>query len=471
MERREFLKLTGAGVAAGTTGLGLVGCSSSEEPYKFWHEGNYPPVSEEVTEMKLEVEGSIPPELSGLYVRNGSNKHTGVGEHFFDGDGMLHGVRLQQGEALWYRNRYVDTPVYREETGGFGPPKLTDTTSAVSLIHHGGKLLSLGEFGYPYEIDPEDLSTIGVHTYMDKLQTNMTAHPKVDPVNGEMLFYGMNFVESGLTYMRANAAGELVQVETINTDAPTMMHDFSATENYVIFLQMPVAFSMFLAVTGDGLPFRWDDSVPTRFGVMPRNGTNADVKWFDINPCFIFHTMNAFEQGDEVVLDASRYDQLWVTDSHDFSHPAYFTRFTMNMKTGAVSESRMDDLPMEFPQLNRSTWTRPYRYGYSLSSPYANNEMSYGGATGFLRYDMQTGERVQHKLEPHYTAQEAFFVAAGKSEEEGYLLSYVYDARENLSDLWILDATNVAAGPIAKVKLPVRVPQGFHGEWVPDLSV
>jgi carotenoid cleavage dioxygenase-like enzyme len=401
-------------------------------------------------------------------VRNGSNKHTGPAEHFFDGDGMLHGIQLEKGKAAWYRNRYVDTPVYREETGGFGAPKLTDTTSAVSLIHHGGKLLSLGEFGYPYEIDPSDLSTIGAYTYDGKLTTNMTAHPKVDPVTGEMVFFGMNFVESGLTYMRANAAGELVQVETIETDAPTMMHDFAATENYVIFLQMPIAFSMFRAVTGDGLPFRWDDAVPTKFGVMPRTGTNADVKWFDVDPCFIFHNMNAFELGDEVVMDAARYDKLWVKDSHDFHHPSFLTRFSMNMKTGAVSESRLDERAMEFPQLHRGNWTRPYRFGYGLSTPYENGEMAYGGATGFLRFDLQTGKRDEHILQSHNSANEAFFVPAGKTEEEGYLLSYVYDAREQLSELWILDATNLANGPVARVKLPVRVPQGFHGEWVPE---
>lgn len=466
MQRRKFMQLGGAGLALGGTGV-LGGCSG-EEPFKFWHEGNYPPVATEETLTDLKIEGAIPPELNGLYVRNGPNEHTGPSDHFFGGDGMLHGVRLQRGEALWYRNRYVDTPVYREQSGGFGAPKMTDTTSAVSLIHHGGKLLSLGEFGFPYEMDPDDLSTRGVFTYDGKLQGSMTAHPKIDPVTGEMLFFGYNVTEPYLTYMRADASGELVQVEPIQTRAPSMMHDFAATENYVIFMELPIIFSWWLAVTGDGLPFRWDDNAVCRFGVMPRTGASADVKWFDANPCFIFHTMNAFESGDKVVLDAARYEQLWVKDSHDFNHPAYLTRFEFDMKSGAVAENQLDEQSMEFPQMHRGLWARPYRYGYGLTSEESLGEMSYDGATGFMKYDLQNGARDRHVLDKQFAPNEPFFVPTSVGEDEGYLLSFVYDRATHTSALWILDANNVSAPPVAKVQLPVRVPQGFHGVWVDE---
>ena len=464
MRRRRFLELSAAGLTLGGSGM-LAGCSR-EEPYKFWHEGNYPPVSEEVTLTDLKVEGAIPPELNGLYVRNGPNEHTGPSNHFFGGDGMLHGVQLEGGKALWYRNRYVDTPVYREDTGGFGPPKLTHTTSAVSLIQHGGRLLSLGEFGYPYEIDPSDLSTVGVYTYGDKLQTNMTAHPKVDPVTGELIFFGYNVVEPYLTYMRSDASGELVQVEPINTQAPVMMHDFAVTENYVIFMELPLVFSWWLAVTGDGLPFRWDHDAVCRFGIMPREGTNADVRWFETDPCFIFHTMNAFESGNKVVMDAARYDSLWVKDSHDFNHPAYLTRFEFDLDSGASSQARLDDQSMEFPQMHRGLWTRPYRYGYGLTSEQSLGEMSYDGATGFMKYDLQSGARQRHELEHRYAPNEGFFVPVVGNEDDGYLLSFMYDRETHTSALWILDAVNLAAAPLAKIQLPVRVPQGFHGVWV-----
>jgi carotenoid cleavage dioxygenase-like enzyme len=470
MQRRDFLRYTGAGIV-GLGGASLLAGCSKEQPYMFWREGNYPPVAEQVTVTDLKVEGAIPPELSGLYVRNGPNEHTGPSDHFFGGDGMLHGVRLHQGKALWYRNRYVDTPVLREETGGMGPPQLAATTSAVSLIHHGGKLLSLGEFGYPYEIDPEDLATIGPYDYAGRLQTNMTAHPKIDPVTGELILFGYNVMKPYLTYMRVNAAGEMVQVEPITTQGPSMMHDFAVTENYVIFMEMPIVFSMLLAVSGDGLPFRWDDSAPCRFGVMPRTGTDADVNWFDVPPCFIFHTMNAFEQGDELVLDAARYDRLWVKDSHDFNHPAYLTRFTLNLETGAVAVDRRDEQAMEFPQMHRGLWTRAYRYGYGLSAEESLGEMAYDGATGFMKFDMQRGSSERHVLAAHFAPNEAFFVPTGSAEDEGYLLTYVYDRRDHRSALWILDANNITAAPVAKVQLPVRVPQGFHGEWVSEAQL
>lgn len=474
LHRRDFLQYGGLGLAALGTAPMLTGCAE-EEPYKFWHEGNYPPVSEEVTVTDMKVEGAIPPELNGLYVRNGCNEHTGPAEHFFGGDGMLHGVMLEGGKARWYRNRYVDTPVVRDEVKGMGMPKLENTTSAVSLIHHAGRFLSLGEFGYPYEIEPGDLSTKGVYTFDGKLTTSMTAHPRIDPVSGELIFFGYSVMKPYVTYYRANAAGEVVQVEPIEMAGPTMMHDFAVTEDYVVFMEMPIGFSWLLALQSDGLPFRWDDDAPCRFGVMPRTGGSKDVKWFDIPRCFVFHVMNSFQQGDKVMVDAARYDQLWVKDSHDFNHPAYLSRFTMDMKTGKASVDRLFDRPMEFPQVHRGHWTRPYRYGYSLitdldGTPFG--EMASETATGFMKYDLQSGDSVPFEIDPNFGPNEAFFVpvngTAGQGlEDEGYLLSFVYDKTAKTSALWIMDTTDLSAGPVARVQLPVRVPQGFHGVWLP----
>lgn len=474
MKRRDFLQYTGLGAVGAASAAVLPGCSKEENSYRFWQHGNYPPVGEEITETELKVEGAIPPELNGLYVRNGPNSASGPADHFFSGDGMLHGVRLENGEAKWYRNRFVDTPVYRKESGGFGPPKPEATTSAVSLIYHGDRLLSLGEYGYPYEINPEDLSTLGTFTYDGKLGRSMTAHPRIDPVTGELLFFGYNVMEPYVTYMRAAPTGEMVQMEPLDMAGPSMMHDFAATENYVIFMEMPVTFSWMLAVTGEALPFRWDDNAVCRFGVMPRTGTAADMRWFDVPSCFIFHVMNSFEQGDEVMVDAARYDKLWVKDSHDFNHPAYVNRFTLNMKTGQVSVQQAFERAMEFPQVNRNHWTLPYRYGYSLISdiddkPFGEKDFEY--ARGFIKYDLQTGETVAHEVAAGNAPNEAVFVpasdSAGAGEDEGYLFSFVYDGNSKTSALWILDAGNLGGDPVAKVQLPVRVPQGFHGLWVP----
>ncbi len=476
MKRRQFLGYTGLGALGVATSSVLSGCSEDEPAVKFWQQGNFRSVSEEVTETNLKVEGSIPPELNGLYVRNGANSSSGIADHFFGGDGMMHGVRLAGGQAKWYRNRYIDTPAYRKEVGKFSPPTGENTTSAVSLIYHGGELMSLGEVGYPYLINPDDLSTKGVFNYDGKLTGNMTAHPRIDPVTGELLFFGYNVVSPYLTYMRADAAGNMLQVEPIELTGPSMIHDFAVTDNYVAFMEMPVRFSWLAAVTGSALPFRWDDDAPSRIGVMPRTGTNADVKWFDVPTFFVFHIMNSFEQGDEVIIDAARYDKLWVKSSHDFFHPAHLSRFAMNMKTGKASVQRIHDHSMEFPQVNRSYWTKDYRYGYSLVVDEKNDvpERLEQAAGGIRKYDVKTGEVDNYLPGPALTPAEAIFIPAlesGGGEDEGYLASYVYDKNSQTSAFCLFDATNVSAGPIAKVPLPVRVPVGFHGVWVPDSAV
>lgn len=476
MKRRDFLQYSGVGALGAATASLVVGCGEDEPAVKFWQQGNYRPVKEEVTLAGLKVEGAIPPELSGLYVRNGSNSSTGPAEHFFGGDGMLHGVRLENGRASWYRNRYVDTPVYRKEAGGFGPPKPENTTSAVSVLYHGGELMALGEFGYPYLIDPQDLSTKGAFNYDGRLPGNMTAHPRIDPATGELLFFGYDVMQPYMTYMRADAQGNMLQVEPVTMTGPSMVHDFAATKNYVVFMEMPVRFSWTSALTGSALPFKWDDDAPCRFGVMPRTGTDADVKWFDIPACFVFHIMNSFEQGDEVVVDAARYDNLWVKNSHDFFHPARLTRFSMNLSTGRASVEQMFDRAMEFPQVNRDYWTRPYRYGYSVVVDETNDspERIAQAEGGLRRYDLQTGEADSFLAGPHQEVGEGLFIPAresGGAEDEGYLATYLYDRNTQTSAFVLFDATRLSAGPICKVQLPVRVPVGFHGLWLPDSAL
>jgi carotenoid cleavage dioxygenase len=474
MKRRQFLSYTGLGVVGAASASLLGGCDSGEPTVKFWLQDNFRSVKEEVTVTDLKVKGEIPPQLNGLYVRNGTNTARGVPDHFFGGDGMLHGVRLENGQAKWYRNRYVNTPMYREESGGFGPPGGERTTSAVSLIQHGGRLMSLGEFGYPYLINPDDLSTLGVFNYDGKLTGNMTAHPRIDPVTGELIFFGYNVMEPYLTYMRADAAGNLVQVEPITLTGPSMMHDFAVTERYAVFMEMPVRFSWLSAATGDALPFKWDASAPTRVGVLPRTGSDKDVKWFDIPPCFVFHIMNSFERGDEVIVDAARYDQLWVKSSHDFFHPARLSRFTMNIRTGQSSVQQIYGEAMEFPQVNRELWTRPYRYGYSVVVDEKNDsaERIAQAEGGLRKYDVEAGTVDSYLPGPELTPGEPLFIPAraGGAEDEGYVASFVYNKNTQTSAFCLFDATRVSAGPIASVELPVRVPVGFHGVWVPDTT-
>ena len=476
-DRRRFLQLAGLGLGAATVSSMLGGCakrSTTKESPEFWKVGNFLPVDRETAATNLRVEGAIPPELNGLYVRNGPNAWQGSTGHFFLGDGMLHGVRLEQGRAQWYRARYVQTPIlYKNPFMLLGPLMPEHNMSNVSLIQHGGRLLSLGEAGWPFEIDPDDLSTRQVFDFDGKLNTAMTAHPKIDPHTGMMHFFGYNVFRPYLTYHQADATGELVKSLPLETDGPAMMHDFAMTEHHVIFMELPVVFSMSKALTLDPFPFVWDADAVCRMGVLPKDGAAADMQWFDIPTCFIFHTMNAYEADDGVIVDAARYDALWVNGSDDFNHPAYLNRYALNLMTGAVTVTPVDGQAMEFPQINRGQWGRNYRYGYGLTIGVNDGQINYDSASGYIKFDMRTGASERLDLARGLSPAEAFFVPspAGHEEDDGYLLGFVYDPSTQSSDLWIMDATTLGSGPIARVKLPVRVPFGFHGEWVPRESI
>ena len=472
MKRRDFLKYGGTGLATLSSGTLLTGCAdeNADDKDAFWRQGNFPPVTEEVTVTNLKVEGSIPPDLNGYYYRNGPNSWKGPSKHFFFGDGMIHGVKIENGQALWYRNRYVQTPFLYGESSNFKTAMdPAANQSNVSAIYHGGKLLSLGEAGLPYELNHEDLSTKAPHDYQGKLAGAMTAHPKIDPVSGELLFFGYNAVKPYLTYYRVDASGNLVQKEILETAGPALMHDFAMTENYVIFMELPVVFSWMAMLTGGALPFVWDDNAPSRIGVLPKTGSSKDLKWFDIDPAFVFHVMNAYEQGDDVILDVARYPQLWVSGSSDFDHPAKLSRYTLGMQSGASSLQEIAPQRMEFPQINRTLTGRNYRYGYSLDvAVVGTGDNRHESIGSVIKHDMLSGESQVYEIGNGAIPGEPFFVPStgGGNEDDGYVLSYVYSSQTHSTSLWIMDAHDITS-VLAKVDLRARVPQGFHGLWLP----
>ncbi len=482
--RRQLLKLLSASVAIGALPT-LTGCSGDETdsggasgggPFEYpkfdpdkpwWLQHNYGPVDGEAEETDLEVEGTIPPELTGLYLRNGSNPHTGESSHWFVGDGMVHGVTLVKGKPKWYRRRYIETPVLKTDSG-LGVPSLTDHTANVSVIHHGDRILASGEIGLPYEIDT-DLKTVGTHDYAGALATAMTAHPKIDPVTGEMLMFGYGFTPPYLTFHVVDAKGNLTKSEEITVKGPSMMHDFSITENYVIFMDLPITFDIDLVGQGKAFPYAWEDGYGARLGVMPRDGTNADVVWMEISDCYIFHTLNAYEEGDKIILEAARNEKLWAGGADSFDGRPYLYRFEIDLIKKSVKESQVEEMPVEFPQLDRRTIGRKQRYGYAAAIQRDQGPNSIPAAVGLMKFDRQKDTSKLHELPAGQQPDEPFFVPASKDagEDEGWLLSYVYDHRTEKSDLVIFDASNIAADPVGRVKLPYRVPFGFHGVWVP----
>lgn len=439
--------------------------SETTEDKPFWLDGNFAPVKEETTAFDLEVIGTIPPELNGRYFKNGSNPPFGKSLMWFMGAGMIHGVEIKNGKALWYRNRYVQTVLLDEEIpSAESMMNPANSLANTHVVGHAGKIFALEEGHLPIEMS-KDLDTLGPYTFGGKLTANMTAHPKICGHTGELLFFGYGLFPPYMTYHRVSPAGELLQSEEIPVKGSTMVHDFNITQNYVIFMDLPMVWDMSRLMDG-GLAVNYDPDYGARLGVMPRNGSPKDLKWFDIDPCYVFHTMNAHEAGDEIVIDVCRLDNYLFDDFIETSLPKLH-QWSVNMKTGKVSERQIDDLGIDFPRVPDKLVGQSYRYGYT-------SEISTGApvATGYNKYDMWSGTKTSHDLKNGRTGGEAAFVPAadGSLEDDGYLLSYVHDPATDKSELIILDASQIEKEPIARIMLPVRIPAGFHGSWIPDPS-
>ncbi len=482
LDRRTFLQSSALAAAGWASGVPLLsGCGDDDTPpasvastltvdpnVPWWLQNGYAPVFDELVTTDLPVRGTIPPELNGLYVRNGSNPQNSDSPHWFFGDGMVHGVRLENGRPVWYRNRYVDTPLYQQGLpfGGDLAPTGGNNQSNVSTVYHGGRLLTSGEVGFPYEIDPSDLSTKGVHNFRGRLNTSFTAHPKIDPGSGMMHAFGYWFLPPYLTYHVMSTSGAIVHSQAIEVAQPTMIHSFAITESDVIFWELPVVFSLEAALAGADNPFSWDPSYGSRVGVMPLGGDGRDIRWVEIENCYVFHEVNAFRDGDDVVIDLCRHGYMFA-DERFGDAPLALHRWRIGTGGSALTfrdEVLIDD-ELELPSHDRRFSGRRHRFGWLLDNRENDATVDLGG---IVRVDFDTGAESRWEPGSSRHANEAFFVPSGDGEGEGWLLSYVYDHVADRTDLAILDARRVADGPVAEIRMPRRVPHGFHGVWIPD---
>jgi carotenoid cleavage dioxygenase-like enzyme len=437
-----------------------------------WHlRNNWAPVLDERTDVELRVDGVIPTELQGVYVRTGPNPVSGRSEHWFYGDGMVHGVRLAGGKAEWYRNRFVQTPNVTG-TGGGDPManmgNLAHGTGNTHVMAHNKKLLCLEEAHWPWEIDTE-LNTIGFENFGGALTTSMTAHPKVCPITGELIAFSyLSPQPPYLHYIRISADGVVQQLEGIDIPNMVMMHDFNVTQHHVVFMDLPVVFD--LAALATGLPFQFDRDAGARLGVMPRTGTNADVRWFDIDPCYVFHPVNAHEVGNTLVLHVSRQPEAFGTSNDDYAEVGRLWRWTIDLDAGTVTEEQIDDRPGDFGRVDDRLIGLDARYGYLMAMAGEGNaeEPVYGSA--LWKYDLRTGACVEHQLGDGVRGAEPVFAPAAvdSGEDEGWIISLSHDTTSDESRLLIIDAQNFSAPPVATIHLPRRVPYGAHGSWVPD---
>ncbi len=442
-----------------------------EQQQRLYLTGNFAPVPDELGTVELPVEGALPPQLCGRYLRNGPNPSPGrEPSHWFLGDGMLHGVRITDERAEWYRCRWVHTKALETGEDFVTEDGSVDRSVGVANTHvicHAGRILALVESSFPTEVTPE-LDTVGPYDFGGRLTTAMTAHPKRCATTGELLFFGYSFFPPYLTYHRATADGELVQSEAIEVPGPTMMHDFNVTAKHVVWMDLPIVFDLELAAQGR-LPYVWSDDYGARLGVMPRTGGSGDIRWFDIEPCYVFHPANAHEDESGVItVDVARYPELWRGDPEGFDHPASLWQWTVDTGAGKVHERQLDDRPAEFPRVDPRHVGLPYRYAWLASQNLEGNGIDFGPS--ILKYDVRSGRLEPHRLRASQAAGEPVFVPASSSsgEDEGWVLSYVYDGATKGSELLVLDAHDWGAAPVARVPLPRRVPFGFHGSWIDD---
>jgi carotenoid cleavage dioxygenase-like enzyme len=441
--------------------------------------GNFAPVTTEVTATDLPVVGRIPASLNGRYLRNGPNPVTPPDPdayHWFIGDGMVHGVRLDNGVARWYRNRWVRSQAVTAALGESWPGGPVhadmDTAPNTNVIGHAGRTLALVESGpVPYELTDE-LETVGPTNLDGTLPAGYTAHPKLDPVTGELhaMAYWWGWGNKA-QYIVIGPDARVTRTVDIPTKGPTMMHDFSLTERHIVVYDQPVVFDLDEAVKGVSFPYRWDDDYGSHLGVMPRGGTAADVRWFDVDPCYVFHPMNAFDDGDHLVLDVVRHPRMFdrVRNGPDEGAPTLH-RWTIDRNAGKVIEERLDDRGQEFPRVDERVVSRRHRYGYAaLADDTIISDVRTPGS-GLVKYDFEKGTSEVHAFSANAGPAEGVFVPSSPdaAEDDGYVLAIVYDPDRDGSDLVILAAQDFAGEPVARVRLPQRVPFGFHGNWVPD---
>ncbi len=454
--------------------------------------GAFAPIHMECEAPDLVVEGEVPRDLFGTFYRNGPNPQFAPrGDyHWFGGDGMIHGYYIEDGR-VGYRNRWVRTVKWNTEReageslfSAFNPLDNdervqgleTDGLANTNVVWHGGKLLALEEAHAPFEVDPITLESKGPWSFGGKLAGPMTAHPKIDPETGEMLFFGYNadgMISEAMSFHVVDKDGNLTRSETFNAPYASMVHDFMVTRDHVIFPIMPLTGSMERAMSGAPV-YAWEPDKGVHIGIMPRKGTVDDMRWFRGDPSFVFHPMNAHTDGYVITCDVCEFEEAPLFPRPDGTPRdrskavPRLTRWTFDLGQNSddYKWERLDEIPCEFPRLDERFTGLEYRHGYFACGDLGGNV---GGFSSVGHRDHRTGELQVYDAGPQCATSEPIFVPASEeaAEGEGYLLSSVYDGERKASHLQILDAQNVAAGPIAKAYLDHRLPLGFHGNWRP----
>ena len=370
------------------------------ETQNIYLQGNFAPVDEEVTAFDLEVIGQIPAELEGRYLRNGPNPVTvekPEQHHWFAGPGMVHGVRLRGGRAEWYRNRYVRSHAVREVLGEKAAANDPPSAPNTNVLAWAGQTLAIVEGGSPpVELDYE-LGTAAASTFSGTLLGAFTAHPKFDPLTGELHAMCHSWAQwyDHIKYVVVGADGRVSKTVDIALPGMVMVHDMSLTRNYAVVYDLPVTVDVDL-VAGGRFPFRWNPDYTPRVGLLPRTSSDAaDIIWCELDPCYAYHPMNAYDAEDgTVVIDICRYDAMFARDllgpAGDCLPSLY--RWTVDPVRRTVRQTRLDDRTLEFPRVAPAVSASRHRFGYGVG-------VDDGFAPGdVFKHDLEKGIVEVHSL-------------------------------------------------------------------------
>ncbi|MEU3464083.1 carotenoid oxygenase family protein [Streptomyces sp. NPDC006733] len=460
-----------------------------DHPYRT---GPWRPQTTEWRADDLEVTGEIPADLDGVYLRNTENPvHPAISlYHPFDGDGMIHVVGFRDGKAF-YRNRFVRTDGFtaEQEAGralwagiaerpalslradGWGArTRMKDASSTDIVVHAGQALSSFWQCGDLYRLDPLTLETLGKSPWAP--QWGVSAHTKVDARTGELLFFSYATEAPYLRYGVVGPDNRLKHLTDIPLPGPRLPHDMAFTENYAVLNDFPLFWDPELIAQGK-YASRFHRDLPSRFGVVPRHGT--DVRWFEADPTYVLHFVNAYEDGDEIVVDG--FHQGCPEPADPGGKGVYqrmfrflalermetrLHRWRLNLVTGQVKEERISERFTEFGMINPNLGGQPYRYTYA-----ATQRPGWFLFDGIVRHDLHTGSEERYALpEGVYGSETAMAPRPGATaEDDGYLITLTTDMNADRSECLVFDAARLTDGPIARVRLPERISSGTHATW------
>jgi carotenoid cleavage dioxygenase-like enzyme len=456
--------------------------------------GSYTPVTREtpLCDVDLDVEGEIPDGLFGSYVRNGPNPVYAPQNlyHWFDGDGMVHAVHFAEGRAR-YASAWVHTAGFEAETaaghalwpGMMGPLDVArpdgpiKDTSNTDLLFHRGKLLSLWYVaGDVYGLDPLTLKSCGREDFGGALHSTVSAHPKVDERTGELLYFTYGDEAPYMRYGVVSPQGQLVHEVPIDLPGPRLPHDLTFTEHYSILHDFPYFHDIEVLRKHGRRVVKFHRDLPSRFGVLPRRGASDEVTWFEFEPGYVLHMVNAWEDGDWIVMDGCRQPDPTIHRNPDegklaamlgyFRIRAHLHRWEMNLRTGETRDTPLDDFNVEFCLPDTLRYGQKTRFSYHQHLPHDNYTLDFHG---LVKYDHEDGTRTRFDYGDGIQGSESPFAPApnATNEDDGWVVTFTSDATTHRSECWVFDARDIERGPVAKVKLPSRVPVGFHAKWIP----